>query len=279
MSQFQGGGGAPQLQFAAPKLTPWVKRLLIANAAVFLFVFMLGFFPSVQYGVMRFFGLDPELWRSGIPAVWQPFTYAFLHSPDGLGHLARNMLLLYFLGTMLEDVIGPRRFIVQYMGAAVAGAVLHLVAALVFNLPAWVVGASGATMGIVVAVATMRPHTTILLIFIPVPLWGLAAFLVAVDVFALISQLQSGSGDGVAHLVHLGGALFGFLSVRRRWIEADPIAALERKRAVGKAERAIADEARLDQILAKISKTGIGSLSKAEASFLKKRSKGRGETR
>ena len=47
-------------------------------------------------------------------AVWQPFTYMFLHSTGGLGHMLFNMLALWMFGTELERTWGTRFFTKYY---------------------------------------------------------------------------------------------------------------------------------------------------------------------
>jgi membrane associated rhomboid family serine protease len=268
------GQSQPQMQFALPPLTLWVKRLMIANATIFIALFIFGFASlDVQGQIVDFLGLNPGMWRDLIPALWQPFTYAFLHDLQGLSHLLFNMLGLFFFGTMLESMLGGRRFIVFYMSAAVAGALLHLVFMLATGGDRPTIGASGAVVGVVVAAATLRPQAQVFFFFIPVKLWALAAIMVAFDVFPLLVQLQQGGDSGrVAHTVHLGGAIFGFLAVRLRWIWKDPVAVIANKRAVAEAQKQISDDAKMDQLLAKIGRDGLGSLSKSEKAFLNKRS-------
>lgn len=276
MTNYDDGYGQPRPQVSFPPLTLWVRRLMIANVTVFVFLAVVGLGSlGLQDGVLDFFGLDPDMWRSLIPALWQLGTYAFLHDMGGLGHLLFNMLVLYFFGTMLEGIIGGRRFITHYMGAAIAGATLHLVVELAMGRSEYppAIGASGAVMGVVVATATLRPHTQVLFIFIPVKLWVMAALYVASDLYPLLRQLSgAGTQGNVAHLIHLGGALYGFLGARYGLIMRDPIAGLERKRAVAAAERSLGDRQRLDTLLEKINREGIGSLSRAEKAFLKKAS-------
>ncbi|MFT5733880.1 MAG: membrane associated rhomboid family serine protease [Planctomycetota bacterium] len=270
-SQAQGG-----LSF--PPLTGWVRKLMIANGAIFLVMFFIGFISlGLQESIVDFLGLNPGMWRAFIPAIWQPVTYAFLHDLQGLGHLLFNMLGLYFFGTMLEGLIGGRRFLSFYLISAVVGAVLQLGFMLAIGRDTPTVGASGAVMGVIVAAATMRPQAQVIFIVIPMKLWVLAAILVAFDVFPLLVELQRGLPPGrVAHMVHIGGAVFGFLAVKRRWVWLDPFTALERRKVVAETQRRVDDDARMDQLLAKIGREGLGSLSRSEKAFLNKRSERKG---
>ncbi len=270
-----GYGQQRQMQFAFPPFTGWVRKLIMANAAVFLVVLLLGFAPGVQNSVVDFLGLNPGMWASYIPAIWQPVTYAFLHSPDNLGHVLWNMLYLYFFGRMVEGAVGGSRFIFFYITAAVVAGLVQLGLGLALGQHAVTIGASGAALAVLVAAATLQPHSQVILIFIPVKLWVLAAILVAMDVFPLIRELQGAQSDHVAHLVHVVGAAYGFAMVRKRWIWKDPLAEWERRKAESVQKKRVDDDARMDAILAKISREGVGSLSRSEKAFLNQRSAGK----
>jgi membrane associated rhomboid family serine protease len=269
------------VQFGMPRLSRGVRWLMIANAAVFFVSFLVFFFGRVSdsdawelvFGHLR---LVPEDWRAflaGLP-VWQLFTYGFLHSTTDLWHLLMNLLTLYFFGTLLEGLVGTRRLVLTYFAAAVTGAALYLVPALAiggeFATP--VLGASGACFGVMVAAATLRPDTRVLFLFIPLRVRTLALLFVAYDVFTLLLVIATGQSSGTAHLVHLGGAVYGFLAVRSGLITLDPVEYLERRRAVKTVEREASDEARMDQLLAKIHREGMSALTRSEKEFLKRMS-------
>src|ERR1700722_1893848 len=76
--------------------------------------------------------------------VWRLLTYAFLHSTQGLPlHLLFNMLFLWWFGTDVEELYGPREFLAIYLLSGVAGGVLYTLTGLAApTLPA--LGASGA---------------------------------------------------------------------------------------------------------------------------------------
>jgi hypothetical protein len=86
-------------------------------------------------------------------------------------------------------------------------------------------------------------------------------------------QILAGQGmPRVDHFAHIGGALFGFLAVRKNFIWVDwggrVELALKRRR-----ERALADdEQELDELLARVGREGIQSLSPRERDFLKRMS-------
>lgn len=281
-------GGPAMPQMALPTLTPMTKRLLILNGIVFgawFLVFLVNDTIVTDY-LLPGLGLKPDLWREWFPfvPVWQLFTYGFLHDPLSLMHLAGNMLMLYFFGTMLEGILGARRFLVTYLGAQLSGALFYLVTGLLVPLFSAAdgltepvpmkaaIGASGAVYGILIAAATMRPRQTVVLLFIPITMKMLA---IGFLVFALFGMLISfkGADDGVAHMVHLGGIVYGFAAVKLGWVWRDPVQIVEAKRAIRTEERRVDESQEMDRLLEKIHREGMSALTKREKSFLKRVSK------
>ena len=81
------------------------------------------------------------------------------------------------------------------------------------------------------------------------------------------------TGDNVAYMGHIGGILLGFFAVKKGWIWKDPIEARVRKKELKTEQRAQEDDVRMDELLAKIHREGMASLSKREKEFLKRMSK------
>lgn len=178
-------------------VTPWVKRLLIANAVVFVVLLLdpTGVESYLQFDRARFF-----------PRVWTPFTYMFVHG--GLFHVLFNMLGLFFFGPPLEERWGSREFVKFYVLAGLGGAILSVLT------PYPIIGASGAVLGVMVAFAMYWPDN-------PIYIWGifpikakyLVAFIVGIGAFFALTGGQS----NVAHLAHLGGALAAFGYLKSPW--------------------------------------------------------------
>jgi membrane associated rhomboid family serine protease len=93
--------------------------------------------------------------------VWQLLTYAFMHA--GLWHILFNMLFLWWFGTDVEDIYGPREFLAFYLVSAVLGGVAFVLwgllaqspngAALEPNRAPVCLGASGAVTAVLVLCA------------------------------------------------------------------------------------------------------------------------------
>jgi membrane associated rhomboid family serine protease len=73
---------------------------------------------------------------------WRLFTAMFLHA--SFFHLAVNMYSLYYVGTIMEQVIGRWRFLLLYLASGLAGSA----GALVLSPLTPTVGASGAIFGV-----------------------------------------------------------------------------------------------------------------------------------
>lgn len=266
------------VQLAMPSLTPVVKLLLIANVGLFLITMFFVFQPAeagggtAWNGVLDFLALSPQKWRDWFPLLplWQLVTYGFLHG--SLNHILGNMLFLYFLGTMLEEVVGSRRFGVFYMAALVLAGAFQLAVSLVTTDGTIILGASGAVLAVVVAMATLRPQQRIIFILFPITLKTLALLYVGFNVFLAVMDYK-GAHSGIASFTHLGGAAVGFAAVRTGWIWRDPFESVRAWREEREGERAVEDQARLDELLAKINREGIHSLTARERAFLKRASK------
>ena len=260
-------------QFALPRMTPAVKALLIANLALALpFLFLYDAVPFLR-GVHTALALDVDAWRDHAPwfPVWQLATYGFLHSAHEPMHLLGNLIGLYFFGTWLESLLGTRRFLLVYGLGIVVPGLVQLLVALAFGQSLLVVGASGAVLLLVVAMATLRPQAMVIVLFVPVRLWLVATVYVLLDLFGLVR-----GGGGAAHVVHLGGAALGFALAKTGALWWDPWDAYAARKVARERQSAVDDEARLDALLDRIHKQGIASLSESEKAFLKRMSARRG---
>ncbi len=251
-------------------LTPWVRRLLIANVAVFLLTqaspasgSLLALYPSVQGLMYR---------------PWGILTYMFVHA--GIGHIFFNMIGLYFFGPRLEQRLGAKSFLWLYFLAGIGGALGSFFFAP--NYP--VVGASAAVYGVLVGFAMYWPREKIYLwMILPVEAWLLALILVGASLYMGVS----GSQSGTAHFAHLGGIVVGFvylklLEWRRGAPRRDFQKALQPKAPSGASERVMVarwkgiatdqmheiNREEIHRLLAKVDAENSRVLTPAERAFL-----------
>jgi len=179
-------------------ITPWVKRLLIANGVVYLATLVAPEFFS------EWFAFVP---RRILTRPWGAVTYMFLHGNGW--HLFLNMLILFFFGPPLESRWGSREFVKYYFICGLGGVALSFLFA---SYP--IIGASAAIYGLMLAFAMNWPNA-------PIYIWGVfpvkAKWLVGFLFAMSLMNAVSGEGSGVAHFAHLGGILAGFLYLRSDW--------------------------------------------------------------
>ena len=182
---------------------PIVLNLIIINVLFFFAEFLLGGTGSFIGELINQLALFPL--GSGIFQPYQLISYMFLHA--GFSHLLLNMFGLWMFGSLMENLWGPKRFLIFYVVCGLAAGIAQL---LLGNGPA--VGASGAIMGLLVAYGYTFPNTQLFVFPIPFPIkakWAVLGIL-ALDIFGGISNSPA---DNIAHFAHLGGAVIGFIIV------------------------------------------------------------------
>jgi membrane associated rhomboid family serine protease len=198
------------------RLTPVVKRLLIANVAVFGLTLLVG-----KPFVYDWFAFQP---RAIFVRPWGVFTYMFVHA--GFWHLAWNMLFLFFFGPPVEERWGSREFFKYYVICGLGGVGLSYL-----FMPNAIVGASAAILGVMLAFAMIWPDAPIYLFGIfPVKAKWLVAALVLINVVYMVTP----SGGGIAYMAHLGGLATGFIYLKSDWRLGRPV---QRLRQAARARR------------------------------------------
>ncbi len=216
--------------FRIPQVT---KYLLIINVVAYFVMEILSSAGMVDLN--RVFGLHFLLAPDFEP--YQLFTYMFMHG--GFTHLFFNMFALWMFGCVVENVLGPRRFLLYYIICGVGAGLFQEVAQFVefvmvckdqipgFSMSdlmlvaknsaqvinAWTtVGASGSVYAILLAFGLLFPEQRIFIFPLPVPIkakWFVCIY-AAIELFSAMST----TSDGVAHIAHLGGMVFGWFLFR-----------------------------------------------------------------
>ena len=198
---FSGGYGG----LGVPTWTPAVRALILVCVGAFIMqiIDQLAGGPSFT----NKFGLTPAL-VTGSLYVWQLVTYIFLHSPGNLLHILFNMLGLWMFGSELERTWGTRQFTKFFFVCGVGAGLLMVLFSP--NSQTATIGASGAIYGILLAYAVLFPNRIIYFIVFPIPAKWFVAMLGALAFFSSLSS----TGNGVAHIAHLGGMLCGFIYLK-----------------------------------------------------------------
>jgi membrane associated rhomboid family serine protease len=257
-------------QFGGFGLTPWVRRLIIANAVISLCAWLIP-------GLGDMLGFQPS---RALQQPWSFVTYMFVHGD--FWHLFFNMLGLFFFGSPVEERLGSREFIKYY---TICGLIGGAVLAFFFAPNSMLIGASGAVYAVMLAFAVFWPD-------MPIYIWGIfpvkAKWLVIAFAAASVIFMITPSGGNTAHWAHFGGFAVGFIylkfgdmlgspveklqrfsSSRRRKLKVIPGQAQSLKREEPRRRRAeeeVLDE--VDKVLDKISTHGMASLTPEERKLL-----------
>lgn len=234
---------------------------------------------------------------------WSVFSYMFLHVE--FMHVFFNLLMLYYFGRLFTTFLEDKRLVPVYLLGGLAGVlgfysftllVPHMVKGM------WMLGASAAVMAVIFATITFRPNHSLSLVFLgEVKLKWIGFFLIISDLLAISSQANTGGA-----VAHLGGALFGAIYVQQlvrgrdmaMWMNRiwdrlrgkkkekvskmkvvhrrpSPVTTTVGKRRVDDEHHSkhATKQERMDQILDKINRTSMDSLTQEEKDFLNEMSK------
>jgi membrane associated rhomboid family serine protease len=209
--------------------------LVVANIAVFVWASHLGeraldehisldgFYPCSVDGPCASFVPPHHL------APWiAVFTAMFMHA--SWVHLGGNMLFLWIFGNNVEDVLGRFRYLLWYLAAGVVAFATQTVVTLheagdrvqAASIPN--VGASGAIAGVLGAYVMILPRApvrTFPLVFLRIP----AILVIGVWFYLQLraagsSLVHPSGGGGVAFFAHIGGFVFGLVTIRFLLIRA-----------------------------------------------------------
>ena len=275
-------------------LTKPLRVLLIANAVVFIIALLGGRF-GVDLGA-GYYSLTDYIKYYGafLPQVplelWRYVTYMFVHVD--FMHFFFNMLMLWMFGSEVADWMGTRHFVAMYFFCGIFAALFSFFMCLLGLTNNPIIGASGALMGIFVAYYKFFPERMLLMFFIiPMKIKHAMWVMIALDIFF------ANSGDMIAHFAHLGGVVAGFLymALYQNSPNGSLLSGLSRlfsrnaeKFGRSSSERSYENEnaeepevlegevfyvderKRMDDILKKVEREGIQSLSESEREFLLK---------
>lgn len=185
-----------------------VTRLIVINIIAFVVigVFIRYLIAPVYPTFLNYLALSSDIWWN-LKHPWVFITHMFLHA--GLYHIFWNMLLYYWFGVIVGDLVGDKKILPLFIYGGLLGAVIYLVSyafILPDHLAGHAIGASAAVMSTVIAAAVIAPDYKIRLILIgSVSIKYIAVVLLVIDLIGTTGMNNTGG-----HFAHLGGALFGW---------------------------------------------------------------------
>ncbi|NCO11718.1 hypothetical protein CO038_02260 [Candidatus Pacearchaeota archaeon CG_4_9_14_0_2_um_filter_39_13] len=192
--------------------------IIYINVAVFIIVSLLigfgigGNVEGGDAGIFRYVALNPELFLGGF--IWTLITSMFMHA--GFGHLLVNMVSMFFIGNLIEKIIGRKRLFwfylvagivagLAFVGLAYLGTFVQGGERLFGGTDAFAVGASGALFGLGGLLAVLIPRLRVLVFFvIPMPMWiAMIVLMFGLWVLSAVGNLPIGN------TAHFGGLIVG----------------------------------------------------------------------
>ena len=285
----------PYMRQSSSSVTPQKASMVTPLMVITISVFVLqqvmnAFFPDVgdheNSFLTEWFALSGQNFRE--LKVWTILSYGLLHSSN-LTHIISNMLGLFFIGRMVEPLIGRERFLGLYVTGTLIGGAVWL---LLNFYGSSVIGASASVMAILAFFCLLypeRPITLLLFFIIPVtmkPKWIFWSMLAISTGGILLYELPN--KGKLAHSAHLGGMFAGILYYRyfhnrsinffgsghNKTTVEQPAWFKRRSKSMQhisyKVNRSKSDELQIevDRILDKINATGFGSLTDIEKQTL-----------
>jgi membrane associated rhomboid family serine protease len=269
-----------------------IAVFLIINLVRAYFTFTNDGFPGVlYYDIIHSISLSSTL-KHDLYFPWVWITHIFLH--EGFFHLLWNMLWLFWIGSIVEDLIGSRHAILIFFETAIAGGIFFIISAALFpwykGIEVHAYGASAAVTGLLFAAATLSPKYEVRLILIGnVQIKYLALVVLILDLLFAGENTNSGG-----HFAHIGGAFWGwmYITLLRNGYAMDSWLSLFKRRTKNAASKytenrrfnspgkkqsntpaPIPKEEKLNKILDKIKTQGMEKLTSEEKDFLEHISK------
>lgn len=266
----ESGGGLRSWFGGLPSPGRAVKGIMLANVAMFLLCLMTGGANGVIYRSLEMNTINVIHGQ-----IWRLFTFTYLHSQSDITHLLFNMIGLYFLGLPLERHWGARRFFTFYTLGGFVAVSMYLFVTLVGWLDPRIalVGASGGVLAVLGACAALFPSMRLILILFPVPIRAAAVLFGVLFLFNLAVQGANAGGDAC----HLAGLAFGIAWGYRghHWTRGwHTWRQRSRQRTFVHQRRQEAElEQSVDDILDKVHREGIQSLTRREKQILEEASR------
>lgn len=138
--------------------------------------------------------------------LWTFLSSMFMHG--GFFHLFANMLSLLFIGSLVERIIGKKRYLWFYLIAGLFAGLFFVLSSFIFtaDFETFAVGASGAIFGLVGMLMLLTPNLPVYIMFIPIPIKMKYA---APGILVVLWLISVAGNVPVGNTAHLGGLIAG----------------------------------------------------------------------
>lgn len=178
--------------------------LIFINAVCF-FIFSILLYNNLNF--LDYIAIKPENILNG-NYLWTFLTSMFMHG--GFFHLFANMLSLFFVGSLVEKILGSKRYVYFYLASGLFAGFFFVLSSLIFQdgLNTYAVGASGALFGLIGLLMLLTPDLPVYVMFIPIPIKMKYA---APGILILLWIISITGNVPIGNTAHLGGLIAGLV--------------------------------------------------------------------
>jgi len=140
--------------------------------------------------------------------LWTFLTSMFMHG--GFFHIFANMFSLFFIGSLVEKILGAKRYLWFYLFSGLFASLFFVLMSLFWtaDFNAYAVGASGALFGLIGLLVLLTPNLSVYLMFIPIPIKMKYA---APGILIVLWLISIAGNVPIGNTAHLGGLICGLI--------------------------------------------------------------------
>lgn len=197
------------------QITPQKKNSIINNLSINTWIIITNIFLFILFTILislklipiDFIALQPSNIING-KYLWTFITSMFMHG--GLFHLFVNMFSLFFVGSLVQKIIGKKRYLYFYLISGLFAGLFFVLMSFIFpsDFNAYAVGASGALFGLVGLLVLLTPNLPVYVMLIPIPIkmkYAGPGLVFLLWLFSITANV------GIGNTAHLGGLIIGLL--------------------------------------------------------------------
>ncbi|MAH03532.1 hypothetical protein CMI39_01955 [Candidatus Pacearchaeota archaeon] len=179
-------------------------NLILINIALFI-IFSILIYSNIKF--LDYIAVKPSNIFQG-KYLWTFLTSMFMHG--NIWHIFANMLSLLFIGTLVERILGAKRYLYFYLIAGLFAGLFFVLLSLIFqnDFNTFAVGASGALFGLVGFLMIITPNLPVYVMFIPIPIKMKYA---APGILVVLWFISAAGNIPIGNTAHLGGLIIGLI--------------------------------------------------------------------
>lgn len=184
-----------------------LNKIIIVNLIVFILFVIIKVLSGSNFNqIIPYFSLSSEF-LANIKHPWTIITHMFVHID--LWHFLFNMLIYYWFGNIVGDLIGDNKILPLYLLGGLGGFIAYSIFNLFSHEVGIAYGSSASVMATLTAAAMIAPNYAVRLILLgKQPIKYIAIGYILLDMILASNQINTGG-----HIAHLGGVLVGVIFV------------------------------------------------------------------